>query len=256
MADIKKQIMNLKNQNDGMETSFKNKGIQFTKLSIDENIDTETELSLLKYHNEYLKGISKNNRPPPQTKEVKTPLLNNKNEQVSLKNDKHNESDDEDELTKEDKLTFATICNMEDAKRAFFSKEYETFMSLIQQQLTNNKLRFYKANYKWSDDNMGKPDFVARNLLRGFVQTLDSYRKYLMVCFRCILVDTETKKYSYPSYWIINTDVDIKTLLGSLYDDYDFIVVEEPGDIDKILTKMKKNEDEKDLALVGETYLH
>jgi hypothetical protein len=32
--------------------------------------------------------------------------------------------------------------------------------------------------------------------------------------------------------------------------------VEEPGDIDKILTKMKKNEDEKDLALVGETYLH
>ena len=51
MADIKKQIMNLKNQNDGMETSFKNKGIQFTKLSIDENIDTETELSLLKCHN-------------------------------------------------------------------------------------------------------------------------------------------------------------------------------------------------------------
>ena len=146
---------------------------------------------------------------------------------------------------------------MEDLKRAFFSKEYDTFMSLIQQQQsTNNKLKFYKSNYKWADDNTGKPDFAARNLLRGFVQGLDPYRKYLMVCFRCILLDTETKKYRYPSYWIVNTDVDMKTLLGSLYDDYDFITVEESEAIHKMLTRMRKNEDENDSALVGETYLH
>ncbi len=53
MSDLTKQITNLKKQNDGMEISFKNKGITFTKLSID-TIDPETELKLLKDYNEYL----------------------------------------------------------------------------------------------------------------------------------------------------------------------------------------------------------
>ena len=35
-----KQIANLKKQNEGMETAFKNKNIEFTKLSTD-NIDPE-----------------------------------------------------------------------------------------------------------------------------------------------------------------------------------------------------------------------
>lgn len=48
-----------------METGFKNKGIQFTKLSID-SLDQEKELLFLKDYNEYLKNISKQNRPPPQ----------------------------------------------------------------------------------------------------------------------------------------------------------------------------------------------
>ena len=253
MSELTKQITNLKKQNDGMEIAFKNKSIEFTKLSID-NVDPETELSILKDYNEYLKGISKNNRPPPQQKEVKQPTTAIVPKE---KKSKENDSDDEDELTKEEKISFPTICNMEDPKRAFFSKEYESFTSLIQQQLTSsNKLRFYKANYKWADDNTGKPDFAARNLLRGFVQSLDPYRKYLMVCFRCILTDIETKTYRYPSYWIVNTDVDMKTLLGTLYDDYDFICVEEQEAIDKLLIKMRKNEDENDTALIGETYLH
>lgn len=256
MAYIQKQIANIKKQNDNMEVYFKNKSVEFTKLSID-NMDPETELILLKDYNEYLKNITKNNRPPPPQKEIKS----SKQEQPSSsKKDTEYDSDDEDELTKEDKITFSTICNMEDAKRAFFSKEYDTFKTIINQQSTsnevNNNLRFYKANYKWSDDNNGKPDFVARNLLRGFVQGLDPYRKYLMVCFRCILMDTETKKYKYPSYWIVNTDVDMKTLLGSIYDDYDFISVEEEEDVSKMLERMKKNEDENDSSLVGETYLH
>ena len=67
MDNILKQIDNFKKQNDCMESAFKNKNIQFTKLSIDSvDIKTETELELLKTYNEYLKGISKNNRPPPQ----------------------------------------------------------------------------------------------------------------------------------------------------------------------------------------------
>ena len=60
MTDIQKQIENIKKQNDGIEQSFVTKDIQFTKLIIT-NVDSETELILLKSHNEYLKGISKNN---------------------------------------------------------------------------------------------------------------------------------------------------------------------------------------------------
>ena len=248
MTDIQKQIVNIQKQNDGMETGFKNKGIKFTKLSID-NMEPEKTLMILKDYNEYLKNISKNNKPPPQQKEAK-PIIE---QSVKEKKVNKNDSDDEDELTKEEKITFPTIYNMEDVKRAFFSKEYDTFNNLIQEQPL---LKFYKATYKWADDNTGKADFAARNLLRGFVQGLDSYRKYLMVCFRCILVDIETKKYTYPSYWIVNTEIDMNKLLGSLYDDYDFIKIDDSETISKILKKMEKNEDENDTSLIGEVYLH
>ena len=255
MSDTQKQIMLLNKQNEGMENSFKNKNIEFTKVNIN-NVDPDTELKLLKDYNEYLKNISKNNRPPTQPKENKIPVQQEKKEkQINF-----NEDETEDEIIKEEKISFLTLCNLEDAKRAFFSKEYDLFENIIKEHQTNlnkinNKLRFYKANYKWADDNTGKPDFAARNLLRGFVQGLDNYRKYLMVCFRCILINAETKSYRYPSYWIVNTDVDMKTLLGSLYDNYDFIIIKEE-DTNKMFEKMRKNEDENDVALIGEVYLH
>jgi hypothetical protein len=40
-------MMNLRKQNEGMETSFKNKGIQFTPSIIDKNDNMQIELSLL-----------------------------------------------------------------------------------------------------------------------------------------------------------------------------------------------------------------
>ena len=60
--DIQKQILNLKKQNDGMESSFKAKDIKFIKLINIENIDPDLELILLKEHNEYLKNISQSNK--------------------------------------------------------------------------------------------------------------------------------------------------------------------------------------------------
>lgn len=243
--DIQKQIANLKKQNDGMETSFKSKDIKFTKLTV-ENVDPESELMLLKDYNEYLKNISKQNRPPPAVKEEK------QTEQPKPKEVKPKEEDDEDEVPKEVKPVYTTIANMEDIKRAFFSKEYETASELIKQQ----SFRFYKANYKYSSDNTGRPGYVAKNLLRGFVQGLDDYRKYFMICFRCILIDKETNEYRYPSYWIVNTNDDLKTVLGSVYYDYDFIAVEGDEAISKMLKRMEKNEDENDEALIGEAYLH
>ena len=114
---------------------------------------------------------------------------------------------------------------------------------------------YYKANYKYSRDNIGRPAYVAKNLLRGFVQQLDDYRKYLMVCFRCIEVDPNAHEYKYPSYWIVNSTDPINDILGSLYEDYDFIKVEDDEAIRQLLTNMEKREDA-DPTLVGELYVH
>lgn len=238
-----KQIMNFKKQNEGMETSFQTKGIKFTKVSIDD-VDPETELLLLKNYNNYLKSISAANRPPAPVKEEKP-----KDEKPKDDDAKPGEPMD-DEPIKEVKPVFSTITNMEDIKRAFFSKDYDTAYELIKQ----HPFRFYKANYKYADDNTGRPTFVAKNLLRGFVQSLDDYRKYLMVGFRCIQIGE--KRYSYPSYWIVNSNDDLKTILGSVYDDFDFIPVIEEEKIIRMYRRMQKNEDETDEALIGEVYLH
>jgi len=243
-----KQIDNLKKQNEGMETAFKNKNIEFTKLST-ENIDPEIELNLLKNYNEYLKGISKNNRPPPQEKPVKQ----EQKQQITPKKKEEDDDDQgEDDLPKEIKPVYSTIVNMEDIKRAFFNKEYETFNTLISQ----HPFKYYQVNYKYASDNTGRPGYVAKNLLRGFVQGLDDYRKYFIVCFRCILTNKDINEYSYPSYWIVNSNDDLKIILGSLYDDYEFNLVEEQTEIASLLKKMEKNENEDDDTLIGEVYLH
>jgi hypothetical protein len=236
-----KQFVSLLSQTNSIKSSLLARCIVFN--------DSETDLStydleqLTKY-NIYLKQVVKDNKPAHVKKEK---------EPVQPKQVKKDDLEDEDELTKEEKITFATVCNMEDAKRSFFSNEFDEFVSHIGKE---KELKFYKANYKWANDNTGRPDFASRNLLRGFVQNLDAYRKYLLVCFRCILVNKETKEYRYPSYWIVNTDVDLKTLLGSIYDDFDFIQVSEDDRVHSLLTKMRKHEDEIDDAFVGEMYLH
>lgn len=200
MSTEEKQINSLKKQNEGMETSFKNRGIQFTKLSLD-SMDPEAELLLLKDYNNYLKGIATANKPPPTPAPIKV-------------KEEEKPKDDEEEIAsqiEDKKPVFSTITNMEDIKRAFFSKDYDLFHQLIK----DVPFKFYKANYKYADDNTGRPSFVAKNLLRGFVQSLDDYRRYFLTCFRCISI--EEKRYNYPSYWIVNSNDDLKTIIGSIY---------------------------------------
>jgi hypothetical protein len=232
---------NLKRQNQGMEASFIAKGIHFEKIDDTEDVDRLTEYNL------YLKSVSAANRP----KENK-PKDTNKPKEKNDKEEKKVLEEEEDLPIKDVKPSFSTIVNMEDIKRAFFCKDYDTFHSLVRQ----HPFKYYKANYKYSSDNAGRPEYVAKNLLRGFVQSMDDSRKYLMVCFRCILVDKDAKDYRYPSYWIVNSNDDLSTILGSQYEDFDFIQVEEDDAISILLNRMHKNEDETDNALVGEQYLH
>jgi hypothetical protein len=243
-TDITKQLGIFQKQNEGIISSLKSKNIEFEYEQIDETLPEEERLEKYKSLNKYLKELSVKHRPPPKAKEEPKPKEEQKPKEKKLKDDE----DDEDQV-KEIKPTFSTITNMEDIKRAFFNKEYAQALELIRA----HPFKLYEAKYKYADDNTGKPDYAARNLLRGFIQGLDDYRKYLMVCFRCILTEKETKTYDYPSYWIVNSNDDLKQILGSIYDDYDFI---ETSDISGVLKKMEKNENEEDETIVGESYLH
>ena len=237
MSTEEKQIASLKKQNEGMETSFQTRGIQFTKLSLD-SMDPEAELLLLKDYNKYLKEIAAANKPVKVVEEKPKVV------------EKEVKEEEKEESFEDKKLVFSTITNMEDIKRAFFSKEYDEAYELIKQ----HPFKFYKAQYKYGSDNDGRPAYIAKNLLRGFVQNLDDYRKNFLICFRCISI--QEKKYTYHSYWIVNSNDDLKTILGSLYDDFHFTPVVEQERIVRMYRNMQKNEDESDTELIGEVYLH
>ena len=240
--DILKQIANFQKQNDGMLLSLKSKNINIEfDLFIDENLSNDEKLDKYKMINLQLKELSKLNRPPPPVKEVKPKPENTPS--------KSNEEDDEEEI-KEVKPVYSTITNMETIKREFFNKEYVNF----QESMKQHPFKMYKAKYKYSSDNDGRPEFVARNLLRGFVQGLDDYRKYLLVCFRCIIIDVENKYYDYPSYWIVNSNDELSVIIGSLYDDYEFSPIELDEDKMNMMLEMEKKED--DECVIGESYLH
>jgi hypothetical protein len=242
--DILKQIANFQKQNDGMLLSLKGKNINIEfDIHVDDDLSYDEKLEKYKTINLQLKELSKLNRPPPPPKDVKP-----KEENVPLKKPK-NEEEDEEEI-KEVKPVYSTITNMETIKREFFNKEYINF----QESMKQHPFKMYKAKYKYSSDNDGRPEFVARNLLRGFVQGLDDYRKYLLVCFRCILIDVENKHYDYPSYWIVNSNDDLSIILGSLYDDYEFSMVESDESKMNMMLEMEKKED--DECVIGESYLH
>jgi len=244
--DILKQISNFQKQNDGMVLSLKSKNINIEfHLLIDENLSNDEKLDKYKTINLQLKELSKLNRPPPLVKEVKPKQENT----PSKPTPKEDDDDDEDEI-KEVKPVYSTITNMENMKRAFFNKDYVNF----QEEMKIHPFKMYKANYNYSNDNDGRPDFVARNLLRGFVQGLDDYRKYLLVCFRCILRDVENKYYDYPSYWIVNSNDELSVILGSLYDDYEFTSIESDETKLNMMLEMEKKED--DEYVIGESYLH
>lgn len=242
-----KQLAQLQKQNEGMETSFLAKGIPFDKKEYGE-IELEHDLSTLleqvKTYNAYLKDISKTNRPKPKPEPKPTPATT------------EDHYDYDEEISKEVKPTFTTVTNMEDIKRSFFNKDYDTFMQLVKP----HSFQYFTSTYKYSSDNNGRPEYVAKNLLRGFVQVLDDCRKYMMVCFRCHMVSRDPTEYTYQCYWIVNSCDPLQNILGPIYDDYEFKSVTEEGHIQTMLEAMKRTEltenDETTSTLVGEMYLH
>lgn len=257
------KLQGMMKQNDGIYSSLTTRSIEFVRHQIDlANLESKTQeelgqiMSQIQKENAELKDLANKNKPPPTPKELKpesttTTTSTSTSTTTSTKAKKEN-NDDEDEPSYDEPVKkFTTVCNMEDMKRAFFGKEYEQFTQLVREQ---SQLTFYRVSYKYSSDKDGAPTFSAKNLIGGFVRSFDDYRKYFMICFRCIKHDTE-QTYTYPSLWIVNSTDPVKDIVGSLYDDYEFEQVEFNDEFITSLKKIRDTELDNDL-LIEEKYVH
>ena len=242
---MENKLIGLKKQNDNIYNSLVSRNILFERIIIQDDIDDNEHFNLLNEENNKLKECVKNNKPEQLIK----PKEKKEKKQEQKKKEEKEEKEDEDNY--EDPVKkFDTITNMEELKRAFFNSEYEVFES----QLKNNEFKYFKANYKYNSDKDNAPEFLAKNLLGGFVRNFDDYRKYFMICFRCWKIDCEEVKYEYNSLWIVNTNESIETVIGDVFAEN--FVFEEINDVDKLIEDFKKINDLENTNCIGESYVH
>ena len=255
----KQNIQLLQKQNDNIYSSLINKGINFNKEIIPSDITDDEVLKLLQDENTKLKDIAKQNKPPPQIKEHKpSPQIKEHTvktqytETTQINTNIDCADSDQDDNYSEPVKKFECITNMEEIKRAFFNKNYENFNTEVK-----NKFPLYSATYNHSSDYDGSAEYIAKNLVTGFIRNLEDYRKYLMVCFRCYKINSENNsaKYKYKSLWIVNTKEQLNNLIGSFYDDFEFTKVDE-SEINTFLESIKHEDNEKQPQLLLEKYLH
>lgn len=236
-------------QNDSIYASLVARNIEFVRVDISGLTSLEDQLGALVDENNKLKEVVKANKPAPVPKEPKqVQILQPKKESVPKES---NPDDDEEETFEEVKPKFNTITNMEDIKRAFCNKEYETFESLVQA----HEFKYYHVQYKYASDKDGAQEFVAKNLVRGFVRNLEDYRKYLFVGFRCVLTNPEIRTYSYPSLWIVNSTDPVANIIGSLYEDFEFVEVTS-GNLAQFMVAFRKTNFDEPTNVVDELYAH
>jgi hypothetical protein len=245
---MENKVNGLIKQNESIYNSLKNRNVldigDLIVLTDDLTIDNKFEL--LNIENNRLKELVKNNKPPPVVPQAK-PVVNQNTKVKEVKDD----NDDEEYI--EPVTKFSTLTNMEDIKRAFFTAEnndYTKFIELVK----NHSFKLYKVNYKYSSDKDGAPSFSAKNLVGGFVRNFDDLRKYFMICFRCFKNDVVPVSYSYPSYWIVNSEDLLEKIIGSLYEDFEFTEIKD-DEKDNFYIEIQKIKVE-DENLITESYVH
>ena len=207
------KINGIRKQNESIYNSLKSKNIsEIGELITFTDQTPEQQFQLLQQENKKLKGMLPPVPVPEKVHVVPVP--------VQVKEVKDDEDNQKEETFEDPIPKFETITNMEDIKRAFFSGEYDKFEELVKE----HNFTLLHGTYKWSSDKDGAPEFVAKNLLKGFVRKFDDFRKYFIICFRCVQETKSPNSYSYPSLWIVNT-LDDK-LIDKFSDDFTFTKAE------------------------------
>jgi len=230
------KINGIRKQNESIYNSLKSKNISDIGELITFTDETpEQQFQLLQQENKRLKSML----PPVLVPEKVVPV------QVQVKEVKDDDENQKEETFEDPIPKFEIITNMEDIKRAFFSGEYDKFEELVRE---HNFTLLY-GTYKWSSDKDGAPEFVAKNLLKGFVRKFDDFRKYFIICFRCVQETKSPNTYSYPSLWIVNT-LDDK-LIDKFSDDFTFTKAEDSSNSNTFYKLIRKDESSFD-----ESYVH
>lgn len=251
----------LKKQNDGMYANLVKNNVPFERKN--PSPDSESEEELLKFYLEEKKqlvqALQEFKKSQPKQEKVSVPKAeqpktNPKKEEKQDKDKQEKDADDEETFV-EKKKTYPTFNNMEELKRSFCNGEKDNFLKLCREQ----KYLFFEGNYKHAGDMNGKADYVAKNLVTGFVRNLEDRRNYFFNCYRCYAntnantnSDADANTYSYTSLWIVNTDSDLTEVTEGCVDDFVLTKVE-PGDLDRFLEQFQKSEESN---LLKETYLH
>ena len=230
------KLNQIKKHNDGMYNNLVKNNVIFNRDTPPE--DPDEAISFFQDEQQKLKNAliefrKSQPKSAPKPKKAKNPPQQKKLE----------------EKIPERKPSFPTIANMEELKRAFFDDDFDTFNKLVRLE----PYLFYRANYKFSDETDGRPDYVAKNFVKGFVNNLDEHRKYFFSCFRCYNIEkSEDKKYMYQSLWIVNTNANLDEVTDNYTEDFKFTKVE-TTDLDSFLNEFQKSEE---VDLVTEIYLH
>lgn len=141
------------------------------------------------------------------------------------------------------KVTHTKIGNLEPIKRAFCNKEFDEFTKLISEQ----PYKLYEATYIYSNEYVGKPDFILDNKNKGFIQTdvMESKRNYMFVAFVCT---KEEEKLMFKSYWIVNSTDPLESILEDDYQNFEFVET----NVDTVVNGFKTNKD----SVISLVYLH
>jgi len=243
-------------QNEGMYTGLAKQNVFFIRADPPKSTD---DAELIKFHqSEKARLVQamqefKKSQPKPEPKpKVEQP----KTEQPKVESKPKPPKDDEDEDVVETKKTYKTFRNMEELKRAFCNNEYDRFKELCLVQDENPPYLFYEATYKNSADMDDKPDYVAKNLVTGFVRNLENARPYFFNCYRGYAKDDDyLNRYTYTSLWIVNTDTPLAEVTDGCSDDFTFVQIDR-NDADTIQKFLAKFERSTEPNLIKEAYLH
>ena len=248
-----KQIAGLVKQNESIYGSLKANNVEGLGelVILTENLSLEEQKDILLKENARLKELVKTSKPIEQSQPKAKPQQSQPKPKPKPEPSNQDCSDEEQDLNPPPPK-FSTITNMEDLKRSFFSGEYEQFDQLIRA----SPYKFFRSEYKFASDKDGSPDYSARNLVKGFVRSFDDYRKYFMICFRCIQTpDSNPPTYTYPSIWIVNTLDPIGIIIGSTAEDFDMVEVTVPDSINQLIQSIKKM-DQEEAGFIAEAYVH
>jgi hypothetical protein len=155
------------------------------------------------------------------------------------------------EELKPKEIKYEIINDLELMKRAFFNLEDINHVE-FNTELHKFNYNCYKLQYNYNDDMNEKPEYIASNLIKGFIKRLSEYTKYIFGVFRCYKYSkNNSNTYIYQAYILLNTKEQFNVVLGEILDDFTYQLVDKETQFKYNINKIID-----DNNLLEEKYIH